>query len=112
MVCSQQSDSCVCFEGDGMSNPAVEVEEPVTSVENVVAADVPSVTFVSGFDSEDDNLMQQRAAAAGDEDVNDEVPLVAAANAESVCTACIMLSPHTLQLMHETILTEEIRQKT
>ena len=73
-----------------MSNPAVEVEKPVSPAENVVTADVPSVTFVSGFDSEDDNLIQQQAAVAGDEDVNDEVPLVAAANAESVCTICII----------------------
>ena len=78
-----------------MSNPAVEVDDRTSPTQNVAAAS-PLVTFVSGFDNEDDNLIQQTAADDDDtdnDDVNEEVPLVAAADPESVCflsTVCLL----------------------
>jgi len=77
-----------------VSNPAVEVEEQTTPVDTVTAAE-PAVTFVSGFDNEDDVIIQQTVAAADDEDdddVNEDVPLVVPDDAESVCTKCTQLT--------------------
>ena len=86
-----------------MSNPAVDIEEPTTPVDSVTAA-VPAVTFVSGFDNEDDNLVQQTAAADNDDDeeeendVNDEVPLVAADDIELVRTSAFFFLSCTTKL--------------
>ena len=81
--------SCVlCCEDDAMSNPAVEVEDVTTPADDVSEA-VPSVRFVSGFDNDDDNIVQ-RATDVSDADageVDEQMPLVAAA-AESVCIVC------------------------
>jgi len=102
-----------CCVGD--ANPAVEIEEPFTPSENVtstataVTAAVPAtVTFVSGFDSDHDDINSTQpctttipAAAASSSDDDDdehdgteEMPLVittADDNAESVSTAAFFI---------------------
>jgi len=80
--------ACVCWcEGEAMSNPAVEVDEMTTPVDDVPDS-VPSVMFVSGFDNEDDNVVQHTADVSDAGDVDEQMPLAAAAaaNVDSVCT--------------------------
>jgi len=85
----------IYYQGEAMSNPAVEVEEVATPADNVPAdsvpaESVPAVTFVSGFDSEDDAIVQQTTnvsdANTGDVDATGDVNAAAAATAETVYT--------------------------
>ena len=69
-----------------MSNPAVEVDEMTMPVDDVPDS-VPSVMFVSGFDNEDDNVVQHTADVSDAGDVDEQMLLAAAAaaNVDSVC---------------------------